>query len=68
MARTPLVVELQGLAQDHRLAGRWGIPVSAVRERRADITRRQFLKGGVAGAAGLALAGPSNLPRALHPQ
>ena len=58
MARTPLVVELQGLAQDHRLAGRWGIPVSAVRERRADITRRQFLKGGVAGAAGLALAGP----------
>ena len=58
MARTPLVVELQGLAQDHRLAGGWGIPVSAVRERRADITRRQFLKGGVAGAAGLALAGP----------
>jgi len=58
MARTPLVVELQGLAQDHRLAGRWGIPVSAVRERRADITRRQFLKGGVAGAAGIALAGP----------
>ena len=58
MARTPLVVELQGLAHDHRLAGRWGIPVSAVRERRADITRRQFLKGGVAGAAGLALAGP----------
>ena len=58
MARTPLVVELQGLAQDHRLAGRWGIPVSAVRERRADVTRRQFLKGGVAGAAGLALAGP----------
>ena len=58
MARTPLVVELQGLAHDHRLAGRWEIPVSAVRERRADITRRQFLKGGVAGAAGLALAGP----------
>ena len=58
MARTPLVVDLQGLAQEHRLAGRWGIPVSAVRERRADITRRQFLKGGVAGAAGLALAGP----------
>jgi len=58
MARTPLVVDLQGLAQEHRLAGRWGIPVSAVRERRADVTRRQFLKGGVAGAAGLALAGP----------
>ena len=58
MARTPLVVDLQGLAQEHRLAGRWGIPVSAVRERRADFTRRQFLKGGVAGAAGLALAGP----------
>ena len=57
MARTPLVVDLQGLAQEHRLAGRWGIPVSAVRERRADFTRRQFLKGGVAGAAGLALAG-----------
>src|SRR5438067_4506798 len=58
MARTPRVVDLQGLAQEHRLAGRWGIPVSAVRERRADFTRRQFLKGGVAGAAGLALAGP----------
>ncbi|TMD19824.1 MAG: FAD-dependent oxidoreductase [Chloroflexi bacterium] len=66
MARTPLVVELQGLAQDHRLAGRWGIPVSAVRERRADITRRQFLKGGVAGAAGLALAGPWNITRSAY--
>src|SRR5207237_1232024 len=48
------------------LAGRWGIPVSAVRERRADITRRQFLKGGVAGAAGLALAGPWNITRSAY--
>src|SRR3989441_5060657 len=61
MARTPLLLQLQGLAQDHRLAGRWGIPVSAVRERRADFTRRQFLKGGAAGAAGIALAGPWNI-------
>src|SRR5438874_1295704 len=64
MARTPLVVELQGLAQDHRLAGRWGIPVSAARERRAAITRRQFLKGGLAGGAGLALVGPWNMAQA----
>jgi len=35
--------------------------LAAVRERHAAITRRQFLKGGTAGAAGLALAGPWNL-------
>src|SRR2546428_961514 len=64
MARTPLMLELQGLAQDHRLSGRWGIPVSVVRERRAAISRRRFLKGGVAGAAGLALAGPWNIAQA----
>src|SRR3989440_5815231 len=64
MARTPLMRELQQLAHDHRLAGQRGIPVAAVRERRAGISRRQFLKGGTAGAAGFALAGPWNLARA----
>src|SRR5438132_7750073 len=64
MARTPLMLALQGLAHDHRLAGRWGIPVSAARERRAAITRRQFLKGGLAGGAGLALVGPWNMAQA----
>ncbi|TME47092.1 MAG: twin-arginine translocation signal domain-containing protein, partial [Chloroflexi bacterium] len=63
MARTPLMRELQQLAHDHRLAGQRGIPVAAVRERRAGISRRQFLKGGTAGAAGLALAGPWNIAR-----
>src|SRR5947209_15601938 len=64
MARTPLMLALQGLAHDHRLAGRWGIPVSAARERRAAITRRQFLKGGLAGGAGLAVVGPWNMAQA----
>ena len=61
MARTPLMGQLQQLAHDHRLAGQRGIPVAAVREGRAAISRRQFLKAGTAGAAGLALAGPWNL-------
>ena len=61
MARTPLMRQLQQLAHDHRLAGQRGIPVAAVREGRAAISRRQFLKAGTAGAAGLALAGPWNL-------
>ena len=60
MARTPLMRQLQQLAREHRLAGQEGIPLAAVRERHAAFTRRQFLKGGTAGAAGLALAGPWN--------
>src|SRR5256714_10233334 len=61
MARTPLMRQLQQLAEEHRLAGRWEIPVAEVRERRTGISRRQCLKGGTAGAAGLALAGPWNI-------
>ena len=49
MARTPLMRQLQQLAHDHRLAGQRGIPVAAVREGRAAISRRQFLKVGTAG-------------------
>src|SRR5207244_9897795 len=45
------------------LSGQRRIPVAACRERRAGISRRQFLKGGTAGAAGLALAGPWNIAR-----
>src|SRR5438105_5096893 len=61
MARTPLMRQLQQLAHDHRLAGQRGIPLAAVRDGRAAISRRQCLKAGTAGAAGLALAGPWNL-------
>ena len=64
MARTPLMRHLQQLAHDHRLAGQRGIPLAAVREGREGITRRQFVKGGAAGAAGLALAGPWSLAQA----
>jgi len=64
MTRTPLMRQVQQLAHDHRLADQQGIPVAAVRERRAAISRRQFLKGGTAGAAGLALAGPWSLAQA----
>ncbi|TMF85418.1 MAG: FAD-dependent oxidoreductase [Chloroflexi bacterium] len=64
MTRTPLMRQVQQLAHDHRLADQHGIPVAAVRERRAAISRRQFLKGGTAGAAGLALAGPWSLAQA----
>src|SRR5437879_2727146 len=64
MARTPLMRHLQELAHDHRLAGQRGIPLAAVREGREGITRRQFVKGGAAGAAGLALAGPWSLAQA----
>ncbi|TMD87867.1 MAG: FAD-dependent oxidoreductase [Chloroflexi bacterium] len=64
MARTPLMRHLQQLAHDHRLVGQRGIPLAAVREGREGITRRQFVKGGAAGAAGLALAGPWSLAQA----
>src|SRR5947209_4194375 len=64
MARTPLVRELQQLASEHRQAGRERIPLAKVREGRAAISRRQLLKGGTAGAAGLALAGPWSLAQA----
>jgi monoamine oxidase len=56
--------QLQQLAREHLLASHEGIPVAAVRERQAAFTRRQFLKGSTAGAAGLALAGPWNLAQA----
>ena len=61
MARTPLVRELQQLASEHRQASRERIPLAKVREGRVAISRRQLLKGGTAGAASLALAGPWSL-------
>ena len=64
MARTPLVRELQQLASEHRQASRERIPLAKVREGRAAISRRQLLKGGTAGAASLALAGPWSLAQA----
>src|SRR5947209_8778330 len=64
MARTPLVRELQQLASEHRQAGRERIPLAKVREGRAAISRRHLLKGGTAGAASLALAGPWSLAQA----
>jgi monoamine oxidase len=64
MARTPLVRELQQLASEHRQASRERIPLAKVREGRLAISRRQLLKGGTAGAASLALAGPWSLAQA----
>jgi len=64
MARTPLVRELQQLASEHRQASRERIPLAKVREGRVAISRRQLLKGGTAGAASLALAGPWSLGQA----
>jgi monoamine oxidase len=64
MARTPLVRELQQLASEHRQASRERIPLAKVREGRVAISRRQLLKGGTAGAASLALAGPWSLAQA----
>ena len=64
MARTPLVRELQQLASEHKQASRERIPLAKVREGRVAISRRQLLKGGTAGAASLALAGPWSLGQA----
>lgn len=57
MARTPLMRALQRLASEHAEASDRGLSVEEVRQqRRADLNRRQFLKGSGAVVAGLALA------------
>ncbi len=65
MARTPLLRAMQRLAEEHRTAGRLGIPPDELRGRRreAAYTRGDFLKrAGVAGAA-VAVAGPAAFAR-----
>src|SRR5579864_8033062 len=58
MARTPLMRALQRLASEYAEASVKGIPVEKVRDlRRAEISRRDLLKGAGALAAGLALTG-----------
>src|SRR5260221_4472631 len=58
MARTPLLRALQRLASEHAEASARGIPVEEVRKlRNAEISRRDFLKGAGAVAAGLTLSG-----------
>ncbi len=58
MARTPLLRALQHLASEHAEASARGIPVEELRRlRRAEISRRDFLKGAGAIAAGLTLSG-----------
>jgi monoamine oxidase len=58
MARTPLLSALQRLASEHAEASARGIPVEEVRRlRNAEISRRDFLKGAGAVAAGLTLSG-----------
>ncbi len=58
MARTPLLRALQQLASEHAEASMRGIPVEEVRRLRlAAISRRDFLKGAGAVAAGLTLSG-----------
>ncbi|HAE82367.1 MAG TPA: FAD-dependent oxidoreductase, partial [Ktedonobacter sp.] len=58
MARTPLLRALQRLASEHAEASVRGIPVEEVRRlSRAEISRRDFLKGAGAIAAGVTLSG-----------
>src|SRR5438270_13019880 len=58
MARTPLLRALQRLASEHAQASAKGISVEEVRRlRRDEISRRDFLKGAGAIAAGLTLTG-----------
>ncbi len=58
MARTPLMRALQRLASEYAEASAKGISVEEVRDlRRAEISRRDLLKGAGALAAGLALSG-----------
>src|SRR5260370_2544803 len=58
VARTPLLRALQRLPSEHAEAAARGIPVAEVRRlRRAEISRRDFLKGAGAVAAGLTLSG-----------
>jgi monoamine oxidase len=58
MARTPLMRALQELASEYNEASARGISVEEVRRlRRAEISRRDFLKGAGAVAAGLTLSG-----------
>jgi monoamine oxidase len=58
MARTPLLHALQRLASEHAEASAREISVEEVRrQRRAEISRRDFLKGAGAVTAGLALSG-----------
>src|SRR5690349_655901 len=58
MARTPLLHTLQQLASEHIEASARGISVEEVRRlRHAEISRRDFLKGAGAVAAGLTLSG-----------
>ncbi len=58
MARTPLMRALQRLASEYAEASAKGISVEEVRDlRRAEISRRDLLKGAGALAAGLAISG-----------
>src|SRR6266849_3144359 len=58
MARTPLMRALQRLASEYAEASAKGISVGEVRDlRRAEISRRDLLKGAGALAVGLALSG-----------
>ena len=56
MARTPLLRGFRKLAEEHRTAGRLGIPPAELRGQReeAALSRREFLKR--AGATGAAVA------------
>src|SRR5258708_6698626 len=57
MARTPLMRALRSLASEHAEAAHQGISVDEVRQQRhAALSRRDFLKGAGAVAAGLTLA------------
>jgi monoamine oxidase len=57
MARTPLLRFIERLARDYAAAEHLGLDPAELRKRRAAAgpTRREFLKGGLAASAGLAL-------------
>ena len=68
MARTPLLRSLVDLARDHHRAARRGIPVDAIREERAALSRRRFLAGAGAAAAAIALPGAKLARAAAQPK
>src|SRR3954451_2927066 len=65
MPRSPLMSRVLSLVRDVNEADARHVSVETVRaERTSRLSRRDFLKGTSAAAAGLALAGPGNLLRA----
>jgi len=65
MARTPLLRSLKDLARLVRTSKTTGVPVDAIRDARAGMSRRKFLAGAAVGAAALAM--PRRVMAATQP-